>query len=207
MFIVLPALKFCALGLPAICINQVRKTLSQRKVRKIERELSERFELTSQLKSALVEVNSLIQRGRVSKDEALRIEKALRERVGFAVAAQANFLQQEEEPAEVFEEPAVEGGPRPRVRRGRRWNAAYEVYLGCVAQLGRKPYTPAMRDTVDAVARRVMKEMNVRFADYPTLLPKVATLYFTPTEEDVVFAHTMRSEVHTFLRRMVEQPK
>jgi hypothetical protein len=145
--------------------------------------------------------------GKLTEAEAGEVLSAVRNDIGLSVTAQIGTLQAEDEPEAGLEEPEDAGDPRPRVRRGRRWNAAYEIYLRCVVELGRKPYSPSMNDTLSNVARRFMKEMNVRHSDYPHLLPLITTIYFTPTEEDIMCAAVMGSSVHTHLRKLVETTK
>lgn len=145
--------------------------------------------------------------GRVSAEEAREVTRILRNKLGVDVVDGIQGLQSLQEPAAGFEEQEDENTPRPSVRRGRRWNAAYEIYVRCVAELGTKPYSPAMKDVVMNVARRQMKTMNVRYVDYPRLLPLVTTMYFTPNAEEVMCAAVMQSDAHKALRALVDGNK
>lgn len=121
---------------------------------------------------------------------------------------------QEEEGQEGFDvevgPAAAEGLPpvvRRTVRRGRRWHAAYEVYLRCVRSIGLKPYSSAQNLVLQDLAVREMREMNVRLCDMPDLLMRVSQLYFVPTEQQYHVGGLLRSERFMTERRLVDAPK
>lgn len=158
-----------------------------------------------QRKAILEHIHRDCEAGLITREESSKASRWLQDRLASQVVETVGALQDEEEPEPGFEEaPEVEGAARPGVRRGRRWHAAYEIYVRCVEELGRKPYSPAMSDTVSNVARRFMKEMHVRHADVPKLTPMVVVMYFTPTEEDMMAAAVLNSSLHKRLRAEVE---
>lgn len=155
-------------------------------------------------KSVIRRIDRDVQRGFITRQEGDKVCGWVQNHLASQVITQVGSLQDQDEPEAGFEDAEVEGGARPVVRRGRRWNAAHEIYCRCVAELGRKPYTPAMSDTVSAVARRVMKTMNVRHVDIPRILPMVLVAYFTPTEEDLMMTAVLNSSEHKRLRELVK---
>lgn len=96
---------------------------------------------------------------------------------------------------------------RRGVRRGGRRNACLTVYHRCVAELGKKPFSPAMKLVVEDVARKELKKLNVRVQDFPTLLAGVVAVYFTPTEEEVETAAILRNAQVRDLWAEIEVPK
>lgn len=181
--------------------------LLRNRIKQAVRELKTLFPSPTQYKDICQEVRRRTLAGKYTEAEKNAILKIIQEDVGLAVTFEVGEFQEAEELAQEFPPQEQPNDPRPRVRRGRRWTAAHQIYLRCVAELGRKPYSPPMADTVSSVARRHMKELNVRFEDYPHLLPLISLLYFTPTSEDVMAAAVFRSAVHRDMRKLVEVPQ
>lgn len=161
-------------------------------------------ELQTHRKSILTKIREDVRKGKISKEDGDKADRWLQDKLAAKVIEAVGVIQQSEQPERAIGEPEVEGHPGPFVRRGRRWNAAHEICVRCVAELGRKPYSAAMSDTVSNVARRFMKEMHVRHSDIPKILPQVIVTYFTPTEEDLMMAAVLNSEAHRHLRAAVE---
>jgi len=161
--------------------------------------------LVYQRKAILEHIRKDLDRKKITEEFAAKAGRWVQDRLAARVIETVGALQGEDECEPGLDEaPEVEGATRPTVRRGRRWNAAYEIYVRCVGELGRKPHSPAQSDTVSNVARRFMKEMNVRHSDIPKLLPLVVVMYFTPTEEDLMAAAVLNSLAHKRLRAEVE---
>lgn len=181
--------------------------LLRNRIKQAVRELKTLYPSPTQYKDICQEVRRRTIAGRYTEAERNAILKIIQEDVGLAIIDQVNAFQDAEEHEEEIAPAAEPDHPRPRVRRGRRWTAAYQIYLRCVVELGKKPYSGPMADTVSIVARRHMKDMHVRDDDYPHLLPLITTLYFTPTSEDIMAAAVMRSSAHRDLRKLVEVPQ
>jgi len=113
----------------------------------------------------------------------------------------------EEEREEVQVEGGIEVRVNRRVRRGGRRSAARTIYFRVVASLGQRPFSTSQKLVVEDHARRHLKDMNVRYQDYPRLLDLIVGMYFTPTREQVELGAMLASGEFGRERKLVDAPR